>query len=178
LVIAQTTFNSSQSDGNFTISVLKKSENGTETLYGPGSELALYKDDSIDPIGIVGGEGANKNNWVTQSYSQYASTPITYTLKSADGAIIWDKEVIEFTRDGAGIKKIDTYVRDFPYSIPDENGYAWTTPKTGSSTAFADIGHSEMWTTGTDYNNSHILVGDTAYLVGTVSDRYYDSGVK
>ena len=32
------------------------------------------------------------------------------------------------------------------------------------------VGHSENWATGSSYSNPNIKVGDTAYLVGTVSD--------
>ena len=35
---------------------------------------------------------------------------------------------------------------------------------------YGAVGHSENWTTGSSYPNPNIKVGDTAYLVGTVSD--------
>lgn len=36
--------------------------------------------------------------------------------------------------------------------------------------SFGAVGHVENWTTGPSYNNSHIHVGDTAYITGTVTD--------
>lgn len=35
---------------------------------------------------------------------------------------------------------------------------------------YGAVGHSENWNTGSSYDNSRIKVGDTAYLVGTVTD--------
>lgn len=35
---------------------------------------------------------------------------------------------------------------------------------------YGAVGHSENWSTGSSYSNPNIKVGDTAYLIGTVSD--------
>lgn len=176
LIIPQTVINSSQSKGEYTISVLKKSKNGTTTLYGPRNELKLYKNDEAEPVKTIDEEGDDKDNWVVQKYEQNHTTPIKYTLKSADGSIIWDEEVVEFTQDGASVQKINTYLREFPYEKTNESAYGWTTPTSEGGTAFVDIDHKETWTTGREYDNSHIRVGDTAYLVGVVTDRFSAEG--
>ena len=81
-----------------------------------------------------------------------------------------------YGKTGPGIRKINTYIRNFPYEATPGEPYAWTTPKEGSETAFVDLGHEETWTTGEGYDNSHIKVGDTAYLIGTVKDRFAADG--
>ena len=85
-------------------------------------------------------------------------------------------------KNGAGIKQINTYVRDFYYAqIPEgETNYSWTIPKPGSNTAFVEIGHTETWSANIDegYDNNHIKIGDTAYLYGTVKDKLAADGQK
>ena len=36
---------------------------------------------------------------------------------------------------------------------------------------FGTVGHVENWTTGSTYDNSHLRVGDRAYLIGTISNK-------
>lgn len=55
----------------------------------------------------------------------------------------------------AGAKKINTHLRNFTKAN-------WQT--------YGAVDHSESWTTGTSYDNTHINVGDIAYIVGKVSD--------
>lgn len=62
---------------------------------------------------------------------------------------------VVFAKDGASVKKINTHVRNFSLQ-------RWQT--------YGEAGHEENWTTGADYDNSHINIGDTAYLIGTISD--------
>jgi hypothetical protein len=63
--------------------------------------------------------------------------------------------------DGTGLKKINTHMRNFSTAYWQNYGTA---------------GHEESWTTGSDYDNTHIKVGDTAYIVGTVSDAKDSNG--
>ena len=164
LVIAQTTFNSSQSGGNFTISVLKKSETGTKTVYGPGEELKLYRNgDKVENAtleDVEKGLASSIEHWAPQAYDQYQNTPITYTLKSYDGNIDWDKEVVEFTQDGAGFKTINTTTPEMKYS-------EWI--------LLANIGQEYSSNFGDNGNDTNILVGDTVYIPGIVTDRYADN---
>lgn len=51
--------------------------------------------------------------------------------------------------------KIDTWSRSFTTAL-------WKT--------YGAYGHSENWNTGSQYDNSHLKAGDTAYLTGTVTD--------
>ena len=62
---------------------------------------------------------------------------------------------VVFAKDGTSVKKINTHVRNFSLQ-------RWQT--------YGEAGHEENWTTGEDYDNSHINIGDTAYLIGTISD--------
>lgn len=55
----------------------------------------------------------------------------------------------------AGAKKINTHLRNFTKAN-------WQT--------YGAVDHSESWTTGSSYDNTHINVGDIAYIVGKVSD--------
>lgn len=55
----------------------------------------------------------------------------------------------------AGAKKIFTHVRNYTRAN-------WQT--------YGAAGHSKSWTTGASYDNTHIHVGDIAYIAGTVSD--------
>ena len=193
LVIPQVVYNSSQSSGTITINVLKKTQSGTQTLTSATADtsIKLYQ---------KSGEKYKPSDW-SIGYAQYREDEIYFVLASADGeldtadsggyatfktgktpSIIWDEETVEFTQDGAGIKKIDTDVRNYPYALPAEDGqtysYAWTTPKEGSDTAFVDIGHEEAWSYKSSHDNSHIKIGDTAYLVGYVADRFSATGEK
>lgn len=59
-------------------------------------------------------------------------------------------------KDGYGIKKINTHVRQFTLE-------AWE--------GYGEIGNDEWWTVS-GYDNSHINVGDTAYIAGIVTDTY------
>jgi hypothetical protein len=68
-------------------------------------------------------------------------------------------------------------VRDFPYAKVDGVAHSWTSPVSGRDTAFVDPGHSETWTAN-KADNTHIKIGDTAYLLGTVSDRFSSEGIK
>lgn len=171
LIIPQTVFNSSQSDGEYTISVLKKSENGTQTLYGPGDELKLYKGNS--EVGKVGGSGNNKDNWDTQGYKQNDTTPIKYTLKSTDGSIIWDEEVIEFTRDGSSIICVKPKPVQQEVSFNDQQ---WKAIKTngisGSEPNSKTTSESITWTDFTTTNNSSLRVGNSIYVECSISDKY------
>lgn len=36
---------------------------------------------------------------------------------------------------------------------------------------YGAVGHVENWSTGSTYDNSHLRVGDRAYLIGTISDK-------
>lgn len=65
-------------------------------------------------------------------------------------------------KDGSGVKKINTHIRNF--SMQNWQKYG-------------EVGHEENWTTGVDYDNTHINVGDTAYLVGVISDAIGAGGV-
>ena len=65
-------------------------------------------------------------------------------------------------KDGSGVKKINTHIRNFSMQ-------KWQT--------YGEAGHEENWTTGVDYDNTHINVGDTAYLVGVISDAIGAGGV-
>lgn len=64
-------------------------------------------------------------------------------------------------KDGAGLKKIDTKLRGFTAS-------QWQ--------FYGTVGHSENWNTGTSYNNSHIKIGDTGYIIGKVIDMFDSNG--
>ena len=55
----------------------------------------------------------------------------------------------------AGAKKINTHMRSFTAAL-------WQT--------YGAADHYESWTTGSSYDNTHINVGDIAYIVGKVSD--------
>lgn len=55
----------------------------------------------------------------------------------------------------AGAKKINTHMRSFTTAL-------WQT--------YGAADHEENWTTGTSYDNTHIKVGDIAYIAGTVTD--------
>ena len=62
------------------------------------------------------------------------------------------------TASSAIAKKINTHQRNFPQS------------GSGSWEYYGTIGHQENWTTGTKYDNSHISIGDLAYVTGTIRD--------
>ena len=75
---------------------------------------------------------------------------------------------------GSGVKQIMTYERSLTYA-------QWTQAQSNKDSAYTDIGHSELWWTkegsasGENIPNTHIAVGDTAYLIGNVSDRFADA---
>jgi hypothetical protein len=80
-------------------------------------------------------------------------------------------------KEGKGIKKINTTVRSFPYYAEDK--YSWTGiyPKNKTTTSFVTPGHIETWTANLS-DNLHINIGDTAYLVGEVSDQFAANGLR
>ncbi len=96
---------------------------------------------------------------VSQGGSLWNCEVIKYTSVDGDGKNLY--EIVQPTRigyagkDGAGVKKINTNIRNFSLQKWQEYGEA---------------GHEENWTTGEGYDNTHINVGDTAYIVGTVAD--------
>lgn len=61
----------------------------------------------------------------------------------------------------ASAKKINTHLRNFDRSAWDRYG---------------TIGHQENWTTGAQYDNLHISLGDVAYVTGTVNGETDSSG--
>ena len=65
--------------------------------------------------------------------------------------------------DGTGIKKVNTHVRTQTLAWWEEHADPTCTDKN--------------WTTGTDYDNSHIKSGDIAYIVGKVSDAVGVNGL-
>lgn len=171
LLIDQTTFNSSQSGGEFAVRLIKKTSSGIENLLGPVDGLRLFKKVGAQEEKEVAIISQENKSWVKQGYQQRDTAPITYTLKSNDGTIIWDTETVEFVVDGSSIKKIDTSLRELSYE-------QWTQPQTPNTEAYIEIGATFSWNTGENYDNSSIHIGDTAYLVGAVSDRYATDSTK
>lgn len=102
--IPQTVINPS-TNGSFEIFVQKKSSSGVERLDGPGSELALYEKSGNTEILISAESSGNRvGKWPLQSYSSGQTSEMSYVLKSADGAIVWDEETIEFVNNGTSPK--------------------------------------------------------------------------
>ena len=80
-------------------------------------------------------------------------TRVSTVEQTAEGLTVSLEETQKIANSGA--KKIDTHMRNFTAEL-------WQT--------YGEAGHSENWTTGGNYDNSHIGVGDIAYIVGTVTD--------
>lgn len=92
----------------------------------------------------------------TVNAAQIAAGAITAD-KISSGEVTISKLSDSLVRSIANMpKKIDTYVRSFTAS--QWEGYATSTSAVG-------------WSTGTSYDNSHISVGDTAYVLGVCSDK-------
>lgn len=152
----------------------KWGEKGTD---GDGVEYKYYlKNDNTKPTYSV-----NDSNWKDEPQGVSANNKFEFvatiaTKHDSNGNATTDVSVALWSnyssdgKDGASVRKIDTYVRNFPYH--STTTHSWTGVKAGGTTSFVDPGHEETWTTGDSYNNSHINVGDIAYLVGTVSDRF------
>jgi hypothetical protein len=144
------------------------------------------KDKFTNPPIFSGGSAPNTSTW-------YKNSPPT----SSTNKYLWNAEMVTYTDGvseifepsligthgdtgtaGSSIKKINTYVREFPYAKTTGYPYSWTSSKTEGGTAFVDEGHTETWTAqkNSGYDNSHIKVGDIAYLVGKVVDRFSVAG--
>ena len=115
-------------------------------------------------------------SWTNGTAITEATTFELYVKNTAGTFVKVDDETVDMVENGSGIKKINTHVRDFPYYSTSEN--SWTGLMASQETAYVEPGHSELWTATSSYDNSHILVGDTAYLVGTVKDQFAANGVK
>lgn len=162
LLIDKTVINSSQGINPFQLKVLKKSEEGTTVLYGPeiptNPEIIIYCGN--EEVGVD-----TDNHWEKQTYIQEQTTPITYILKTiydeGQGVeIVWDEQVVEFTRDGAGVKQILIGKQDSEKTYND--WIKFISPKEGET---------EKQQTLTIGNVSEFKKGDTAFLVGKVTDR-------
>lgn len=92
----------------------------------------------------MGTPSANTNSGMTLTISNFK-------FEKGDRATDWTPA----PEDESQMVKIDTASRAFTTAN-------WKT--------YGAVGHSENWTTGSSYDNSRIKVGDTAYLVGTVTD--------
>ena len=88
---------------------------------------------------------------VGASGTTYSSNIIKAKLERGNKPTDWSPA----PEDISQMVKINTAVRNFT---------------TAQWKSFGAVGHVENWTTGSSYNNSHIHVGDTAYITGTVTN--------
>ena len=95
LIIPQVVYNNSK-EGTIKIIVLKNSStNGVEVFEEPSNKLTEVK--VFKKVGET--EEELSTGW-TISFGVGQTDPITVILKSSDGTITWDQEVIEFVKDG------------------------------------------------------------------------------
>lgn len=81
---------------------------------------------------------------------EQTASGLTVSLQTAQSTADEAKKIAN-----AGAKKIYTHLRSFTKAL-------WQT--------YGAVDHSESWTTGNSYDNTHINVGDIAYIVGKVTD--------
>ena len=101
-------------------------------------------------------EDGNKNGWHTNATTD--SVWIKQKVAADANSGTWGEAIkIKGTdgQNGTGIKKINTHLRKFTLAN-------WK--------KYGKVGHEENWSTLTGYDNSHINVGDIAYVVGVVTD--------
>ena len=98
---------------------------------------------------------SSKTDNFLEFYSTYNTNNFyaVSNLKMERGSIATDWTAAP--EDTTQMVKIDTSSRAFTTAN-------WKT--------YGAVGHVENWTTGNSYDNSRVKVGDTAYLVGTVTD--------
>jgi hypothetical protein len=62
--------------------------------------------------------------------------------------------------------KVNTIARNYSWN-------RWSTTQEGETSPYISTGHAGDWYIA-GYDNSHINIGDTAYITGTVGDRWSD----
>ena len=155
-----------QNSGNLRVfwSTVSIDNNGSTVIGTPTRLTSSYKD--------VTGEMCSANvgiyfelRWYNNSSAQDSSTDYR----------VCDYETVEIAKvtngnqgdPGTGLKKVNTYVREYTLATWKSymrDGESWSLAKSVSSTEY--------------YDNSHIRVGDTCYIVGKVSDLLDKNGNK
>ena len=136
---------------------VNSSGGSTRALSAPPSGYAVY----------ANGTALTASSTGTYSYTTDNSAISDVLVKIAKGASssdCLDAETIPInkSKNGTGMKKINTSLRT--YTLAKWHQYG-------------DPGHNENWDIS-GYDNSHIIIGDTVYLVGLVSDVFDADGNK
>ena len=136
---------------------VNSSGGSTRALSAPPSGYAVY----------ANGTALTASSTGTYSYTTDNSAISDVLVKIAKGASssdCLDAETIPInkSKNGTGMKKINTSLRT--YTLAKWHQYG-------------DPGHNENWNIS-GYDNSHIIIGDTVYLVGLVSDVFDADGNK
>ena len=97
LIIPQTVFNNTNTSDNpmISVSILAKTKDGT-------SIISNAADAATAGVGIYYSTNLTSRitDWSQITYNS-SSTSIELVLKSIDGTLVWDRETIEFVKDGA-----------------------------------------------------------------------------
>lgn len=159
LVVSQVVYNSSQEGKTITntITVQRKDKDGTTTLSTRGSNsndslnepIYIYQD-SIDTANRIKNWGGSKE----VEFGKDNTTPIKLILTSADGSIVWDEEVIEFTKDGSSLICVTL---NSPLNKTKANWQKWT----GSQNLTLE-------------SVENLRIGNSIYFVDTISDETVD----
>lgn len=88
---------------------------------------------------------------------EQTASGLTVSLQTTNDNVATAQSTADTAKNiaNAGTKKINTHLRRFTKAL-------WQT--------YGAVDHSESWTTGSSYDNTHINVGDIAYIVGKVTD--------
>ena len=90
-----------------------------------------------------------------------------YQASNNDQSPIWVTNV-SVKENVAAVDYVDTQIAGLSsYKQINTSSRSFTT---ANWKTYGALGHSESWSTGSSYDNSHLRVGDTAYILGTISD--------